>query len=69
MPRVFSWGSRQAKSQMGGSRGTQGLLLLDWFRLGAAALMTMALVMVTTMAAGKEGKDNNQQKRQCKQWW
>jgi len=54
---------------MGGSRGTQGLLLLDWFRLGAAALMTMAVVMMTTMAAGKEGKDNNQQKWQSKQWW
>jgi hypothetical protein len=61
MPHIFSRGLRQAKSQGGGPRGPGGPLLLEWFRLAAAARM-MAVVMTTTMVADIDSKYNNQLK-------
>ena len=54
MPHVFSRGLRQARSQGGVPKSEKptGPLLLDWFRLAAAAMMTMAVVKTTTMEAG-----------------
>ena len=65
MPRRASFlGGRDRRGcEGGGPRGPRGPLLLDWFRLAAAAMMTMAVVTTTAMEAGiAEGKYNNQLK-------
>ena len=73
LPPIFSWGSRQAGLQGEGLRGPRGPFLRDWFRLVAAAMMTMT-GDDDDMVVGTEGKDKNQLKWQWKKsrqwgWW